>query len=453
MFQQVARALLYAVPLVLVVVMPSTFFPFIGIKYYLFRTLVTLAGIFVFLGWAFEWDPRSLKERFLPVLRSPVGIGFTFLTAAIFLATAFAYDPVAAFWSSMERSEGAFQFLHYFLFFVLAAGLFTKREHWGAIMKTSIVASIGVGLYGIFAALDPDAFVGIYGAYEGKTFMQLLLIDRFQGSLGNAAYVTGYFIFITGFILWLWNSAASKLKAAILAVPMLIFSGIFFVLSGTRGAFIGAVAGLGIAAIYYAWREVKYRRWIIAILAAGVLVFSGLLAMRNNPTIQALPGARFLNIDFGQLTAQSRLWTWAAAWEGFKDRPILGWGPENFTVVFDQRFDSRHFVPGQNSETWFDRAHNIVLEYLVTTGIIGLAAWIGFVVLLFMQVARAIRAGALTSVQESILIALPVAYVVQSLLLFDVLPIFMNLALVAALAVAATNWKPHDHHHNHVREH
>lgn len=451
MLQQVARALLYCTPLVLVVVMPSTFFPFIGIKYFLFRTLVTLAAIATVLGWAFEWDPRSLRERFLPVLRSPAGIGFMFLTAAVLFASAFAYDPVAAFWSNYERGEGAFQFLHYFLFFVLAAGLLTKREHWKAIMKFSIVASIGVAMYGVFAALDPNAFVGIYASYEGKGFFQLLAVDRFQGSLGNAAYVTGYFIFIIGYVLWLWSAAQNKLRAALLAVPMLAFSAIFFVLSGTRGAFIGLLAGCGVAALYYAWREPKYRRWILAALAAGVLVFAGLLAVRNHPVVTALPGSRLLQIDLGQLTAQTRLWTWQSAWEGFKDRPLLGWGPENFTPVFDKYFDPRHFIPGENSETWFDRAHNIVLEYLVTTGIIGFAAWISFVVLVFVQVSRAIRTHVLTGVQEAILIALPTAYVVQSLLLFDVLPIFMNLGLVAALAVAVTRWKkdPQDH----AREH
>jgi O-antigen ligase len=452
MLQQVARALLYCTPLVLVVVMPSTFFPFIGIKYYLFRTLVTLAGIAAVLGWAFEWSPRSLKAQFLPVLRSPAGIGFMLLTAAILFASAFAYDPVAAFWSNYERGEGAFQFLHYFIFFVLAAGLFTQREHWKAIMKFSIVGSIGVALYGLFAALDPDAFVGIYGAYEGKNFWQLLVVDRFQGSLGNAAYVTGYFIFIIGYVLWLWSGAQSKLRSAILAVPMLAFSGVFFLLSGTRGAFIGLLAGAGVAAIYYAWREPKYRRWIIGAIAIGVLAFSGLLAMRNHPVVTAIPGSRLLQIDLGQLTAQTRLWTWQSAWKGFQDRPLLGWGPENFTPVFDKYFDARHFVPGQNSETWFDRAHNIVLEYLVTTGIIGLAAWITFVVLVFVQVGRALKTKVLNGMQEAVLVGLPVAYVVQSLLLFDVLPIFMNLALVAALAVAVTRWKPKDAL-DHAREH
>jgi len=454
MLQQISRSLLYAVPLALVAVFPSTFFPFIGIKYFIFRGLVTLAAVAIVGGWALEEEPLSLKERFWPVLRSPIGIGFMVLTSVLLLATAFAYDPVVAFWSNYERAEGAFQFLHYLLFFVLAAGVLTERKHWKAIMTTSIIASVLVALYGVFSAVDSSAFIGPYGALQDAGTLGRLLGERFQGSLGNAAYVTAYYLFIAGFIVWLWAGASTRLRSALYAVPGLLFTGIFFVLSGTRGAFLGAVAGIFVAALFYAWREPRYRRWILGVLAVGVLAFGGLLALRNNPTVAQLPGARFLQLDITQVTAQTRLWTWGSALKGGLERPILGWGPENFSVVFDRHFDTRHFDPGQNSETWFDRAHNIVLDYLVSAGFLGVLAWIAFVILLFVQVRRAIRANTLRPAQEAVLVALPVAYLVQSLFLFDVLPIFMNLALVAALAYVAATWhSSHPDPLRHVRDH
>lgn len=458
MFQQIARFCLYTVPLALVLVLPSTFFPYIGAKYYVFRLLVTLAGIATLLGWAFENEPLSLKERFGPILRSPATIGFMFLTGAILLATAFAYDPSAAFWSNYERGEGAFQFIHYLLFFVLMGGLFTERKHWRMIMWTSIFAGGCVALYGVLAAVSPGAFLGPYANVDGG-LMHRLLSTRFQGSLGNAAYVTPYFIFIAAYIAWIWHTAKTRVKASIFAAIGILGSGFFFVVSGTRGAFLGLLAGLGVAALYYAWRAPKYRKWILGVIALGIIAFGVLFGLRNNPHVASLPGARFLQVDFTQVTAQTRFWTWKSAFEGFKDRPILGYGPENFPVVFDKHFDPRHFAPGQGSETWFDRAHNIVLDYLATTGIVGLAAWLSFIVLIFVQIRRVIRRHALSTFEEALLIGVPVAYVVQSLVLFDVLPIFMNLGLVAALAVAASFWKPHGHtvlpadNHRYVRNH
>lgn len=457
MFQQIARFCLYTVPLALVIVLPSTFFPFIGIKYFIFRLLVTLAAVSTLLGWAFENEPESLKEQFGPVLRSPATIGFMFLTGAILLATAFAYDPIAAFWSNFERGEGAFQFMHYLLFFVLMAGLFTERKHWKTMMSVSILAAGGVALYGVLAAVAPDAFLGTYRSVDGNFVQRLLSGQRFQGSLGNAAYVTPYFFFIAAYIVWIWSSAKTRVKSTIFAALGVILSGVFFILSGTRGAFLGLLAGLGVAALYYAWAEAKYRRWILGVILLGIIAFATLLGFRNNPMVAQLPGARFLQLDFAQVTAQTRFWTWNSAFKGFKDRPLLGYGPENFPVVFDKYFDPRHFSPVANSETWFDRAHNIVLDYLATTGIIGLAAWISFIVLIFVQIRRAIVRWTLSTLEGALLLGLTVAYVVQSLLLFDVLPIFMNLALVAALAVAASFWKPRGNHTviqaEHVRNH
>lgn len=458
MFKQIARFCLYATPFALVVVLPSTFFPFIGGKYFLFRTLVAFAASATLLGWAFENEPLSLKERFWPALRSPVGIGFTFLTAAILLATAFAYDPIGAFWSNFERGEGAFQFLHYFAFFVLMGGLFTERKHWKTMLWCSVVAAGGVALYGVLSAVSPTAFLGPYGSTEGSFLQKVFSANRFQGSFGNAAYVTPYFLFVAAYVLWLWGSATTRLKAGTFALAGIVLSLAFFVLSGTRGAFLGFVAGTGIAALYVAWKSRRARRWVLGALALGIVAFAGLFVMRNDPRVAALPGARFLQLDFGQTTAQTRFWTWNTAFKGFKDRPVLGYGPENFPVVFDKHFDPRHFDPVRGGETWFDRAHNIVLDYAATTGAVGVIAWLSFIVLLFVQVARAIRQHSLSLLEEAILIGLPVMYVVQAMFLFDVLPIMLNLLIVAGLALAATHWRPRGNHtvitpKNHVRAH
>jgi O-antigen ligase len=137
------------------------------------------------------------------------------------------------------------------------------------------------------------------------------------------------------------------------------------------------------------------------------------------------------------VTAQTRFWTWGSAWKGFLDRPIFGWGPENFTRVFDKYFDTRHYNPNQSTETWFDRAHSVVFDYLAETGIVGLAAYLGLITLLVITALSLPYAPLLVAFA----VALPVAYFVQGLVLFDVLATYLNLFLVAAFFV---NEKTHD---------
>ena len=67
--------------------------------------------------------------------------------------------------------------------------------------------------------------------------------------------------------------------------------------------------------------------------------------------------------------------------EAFKENPILGWGPENFNLVFN-----KYFKPNMwKQEPWFDRAHNIVFDWLIAAGILGfLSYWSIFGAAIYM---------------------------------------------------------------------
>ncbi len=62
---------------------------------------------------------------------------------------------------------------------------------------------------------------------------------------------------------------------------------------------------------------------------------------------------------------------WRAGVKGFAGRPWLGWGPENFIVVFGRHADG---VPAEGHV--HDRAHNELLEKAATEGLPGLAGYL-----------------------------------------------------------------------------
>ena len=70
-------------------------------------------------------------------------------------------------------------------------------------------------------------------------------------------------------------------------------------------------------------------------------------SLRNSSLVQTLPGGRLLQISFSDATAQSRFWVWGEAWQGFLERPIFGWGPENFTAVYDEYFNPVSLFPAK----------------------------------------------------------------------------------------------------------
>jgi O-antigen ligase len=295
---------------------------------------------------------------------------------------------------------------------------------------------------------------GFIGPYAGSTaptgWWNLLIQGRFEGSLGNPAYVDPYLIFSMFFAAYLWVSeklegTLSTLKAWGYGVLIAIFF-IFFILGQTRGAFIGLAVGIFALALYLVFSSKgATRKW--GMIGFGVLIILGLglYAIRNEPFVQKLPEGRLLQLSLTDSTAQTRFWVWDEAWKGFLERPILGWGPENFTPVFDKFFNPKFYVPGANSETWFDRAHSVFFDYLVETGILGLLSYLGMFVVFYWEFIKKVYNNSfhnspenhhrtLTALKNGLIFVVPIAYLVQGIAIFDVLPMYISLFTLLAFS-------------------
>ncbi len=441
MLLKLSRFFVYTAVFSVVVVLARTFFPFIGGKYYFFRICVELGIIFFALWWGFEASAGEVKKLFKPLLKNPLFILVSVFAIVFVLAALFADDPKVAFWSNYERGEGGFQMLHYYAFFLLLVLLFRDEQKWKTLFVYSLVAAalmIGYGLIAQLGSTGSITFISPYGADPPPTFWGKLASARFQGSLGNPAYVAPYLMFAIFFALYLWLAPLTKkiwswrgVGYIALALSFLFF----FVLSQTRGALLGLGASLILYFLILALSRQNFRKPALLGLAI-VLVAGGLLiANRNSGFVRALPGSRIFNISFGEQTVKTRLWTWGSAWRGFKDRPILGWGPENFSTVFDKHFDIRHYIPGQNSETWFDRAHGVLFDYLAETGILGLLAYIGIFAAFAWEFFKNGLSNGRSPAAAALFPAILGGYLVQGLVLFDVLPIYLNIFIVLAMSV------------------
>jgi len=455
MLLKASKFFLYASVFAVLVVMTSTFFPFIGGKDYFFRFSVELALIFFVLWWAFEAREGEARALFARVFASPIFVAVSLFVLIFLLATVFAHDPRSAFWSNYERGEGGFQMIHYYLFFALLALLFRKEEDWRWLFRASVVAAVLMILYGVFANLGwADNFISPYqggGAPDG--LWRRLTEARFQGSLGNPAYTAPYLLFSLFYLAYLWAGSRIKNKLLVhvgygfLAVAFLFF----FMLSQTRGALLGLGAAIFVFLLYLAFRAApRLKTWLVLLLVVFSILGGALVYYRNSSFVKGLPGGRIFDIAFSDQTVNTRLWTWGSAWSGFKERPLLGWGAENFSAVFDKYFDTRHFVPGKNTETWFDRAHSLYFDALAETGILGFVSYFGIFAMIFWRFfkkrkvefntdaapsanklgARGETFGAVA--QMALILALALGYLVQGLAIFDVLPMYINIFLFFA---------------------
>lgn len=120
--------------------------------------------------------------------------------------------------------------------------------------------------------------------------------------------------------------------------------------SGTRGAMGGAALSV-----------------LLVLFVRGILsswMTSMLIAMAGIGAIASR--AHALASDAG------RLEVWRIALKAIQDRPLLGWGPDTFEMVM-RRYISDSFVAVHGGLVVHPGAHNLVLQILFCTGVVGLA--------------------------------------------------------------------------------
>lgn len=462
MLLTISRSFLNFSVLSVIIVLSSAFFPFIGGKDYFFRISIELALIFFVIFWGFEAKSSEVRNRFREISKNPLFIAVSLFVFIFLTSSIFAYDPRVAFWSNFERGEGGFQMIHYYIFFVLLLLLFREEKYWIRIFKFSVVAAILMILYGIVSAFSYQ-FLGPYFNVTDKSGWSAIFSSiRFQGSLGNPAYVSPYLMFSIFYVFYLWLRKKQKNNwmRDVFYLSLIILFLLFFFLSQTRGAFLGFGAAVFSGLVYFVFSSSgRMRKLGFLTLVVLVVAGAGFFALKESSFVQNLPISRLLEISLKDRTAQTRLWTWQTAWRGFLERPILGWGPENFSTVFDKYFDTRHFLVEGGSETWFDRAHSVFFDYLAETGILGVLSFLAIFVIFYWQFFKKIHIQApkkelnkkevvvnqnnlkldRSLILKAVIFALPIGYFVQGLFLFDVLPIYINLFIFFAFAVFKTN--------------
>lgn len=427
-FFKVSKFFVYAALFSVVFVNTETLFPFIVTKYVVLRIAVGLALILFLLGWLFarREESKIFETDFLNRLKSPLVIAVSLFVLIFLLAGFFGFNPHNSFWSNFERGEGGFQLLTFYVFFLLLVFLFKEKRDWRGLFKTSLVAALLMIAYGFLAAAGIKGFVGV----------PLEIGQRFQGSLGNTAYVGTYLLFSLFYAFYMLSGDLGKLKSRIGRIILWLLVILFLVimwLTQTRGAFVGLAIGAVLLFLYLAaWGKGNVRKVGAFFLVAGVLLGGFLYSIRTAPIMRELGFSRFFNITFDNISTQSRFWSWQSAIESWKERPVLGWGFENYGRIFDKYFDTRHFIPNEPSDTWYDRAHNVFFDYLVAGGILGLLSYVGIFAVFFRQFWK--KRDRERPVGDALVLALTVAYLFQGIVIFDVLPIYLNLFLFLAFA-------------------
>ena len=257
--------------------------------------------------------------------------------------------------------------------------------NWG----TGLLFVIGiVGAWSLGAGVGPSQKVWVERALLGAAAANVLVMvlsstinlhdvnlgridGRPVGLLGNPIHVAS--LVVAAFVLvlprlqkrpWLW------------AVPVIVQGAAIEVLGG-RFAALGAVVVLIAGYRALGWRTPA--------LAAGLLTAGFMLGVSWSSTGPPTTGAAETVTLSSRATGAPggagggslapRLKTWMTARHAVADRPVMGHGPGRFRSAVGPYRDAS--LTGADAREFVD-AHNLAVEYVVTTGVVGLTAMLAF---------------------------------------------------------------------------
>jgi len=414
---------IFAFPFVCFIVTTSLFFPYITGKNFTFRVIVeVISG---------AWLALALISPAYRPRRSWILAAFALFVLVMAIADAQGANPFKSFWSNFERMDGWVTLVHLLLLLVVSVSVLNTEKLWRRFWQTSLVVSVVVSLYG---------FLQIAGALalgEGGTGG---LGARIDATFGNPIYLAVYMLFHIFIAALLWAQMRQEERSRDWS-PLAIFYGITIILdtaallfTGTRGTSLGLIGGALLTIVLFSFTpeaSKKFRRGTVAMIAVVIVAAGLLVVLRDLPVVQNVV---FLNrlstISLQDATTKSRLLNMGIAWQGVKERPIFGWGQENYAIVFDKYYDPRMY--GQ--EPWFDRVHDVVFDWLVAGGFLGLLSYLSIFAAALWILWRPINepGSGFSFAERSILTGLLGGYFFHNLFVFDNVTSYILFALVFA---------------------
>lgn len=346
-------------------------------------TIVLLGTLVVVSLWVVECVQR--KE----LLRPKTGIepALLGLLAATAISTAFSFSKVVSLVGFYKSYDGLVSVLAFTLLALSAAEVFDSRHQ----IRQALIGATFVG----------GGFAAFYGVLQYITFMTegrykldweswgaaSFKTSAVFSTYGNPNHLAGYLAMMIPLAIVL-GVISKKTGVRLLSWTFVAIAFLEILQVQTRGAWVAvAVVTAGLIALFLP----EIRKNPVPFVAVGVaaLLLFGIagLTLRGRGNIFQ----RVISIaDTQESSGRQRVLLWEAGMRAAKERPVFGWGPDTFRVVF-LRYQGYEFASRYGPTQVANGPHNIFVSWLYSTGLFGFAMFIWLLAAFFRRCLRAIR--------------------------------------------------------------
>lgn len=397
--------------------LPNIVDEFVLPKLLLARLLIAVSVVVLLVRW--------LQQGAVMWKRTPLDLPLLAFIGSAALSTVFAINRNVAIFGTYDRWEGVITIVSYGLVFWLTVQLLSGEADargltWSLLMSGNVVAAV---------AILQSAF-GLLGGGYFKTANNIIRPDV---TLGNPDFL-GIFLAMLLPVAFAKLVSRRPITTRVLAANLVVVLFFGLLASFTRAAWIGAVVGVVVVLVL---RRGRFHIWAFVIsasvLVGGFATLAGIAAAgpsSGEGGIGQALAARIASIaDLRSGTQNERIATWGDTLPLIASRPIVGYGPDTFGLVYPQfeRINQRFVL--------WDKPHQEALGVAASQGVIGLLAYIWILVAFVRAFWRGrYQRGAVA------LFAGWVAYVVSIQADFSWIPTSVPLWLFAAAAIVT--WAP-----------
>lgn len=406
-------ALLMVALIAPVVVVPGIFFPYVVPRNILFRVAVEIAAAVCLIEILFRRKRLELRREY-------VLLALGLFVLVITVSALFSPARTHSLFGDFERMGGVWAWLHLAVFALVLRTVDEGQLAW--LLRAALAVCVGASVHAII------------GRVSGAGSLTIA---------GNAGLFAGYALVGIGVALYLAIERAKYRPVYLIAAAIEVAA---LLVTENRSSVLGLLVGASAGAVLLATGAPRAKRpWTpvwLALGAAGlsVAVVAVVRVSGSGQLSKAVPGAlrRIAATDFAGIDALRAI-QWDAALAGFRDRPLLGFGPENYQLVWSAHFDPRSQQLGAEV---FDRAHNQYLEVLATTGIAGALAFLAIWAAIAYSLRRAFVARRLNAGELAVLGGANTAYAAYLIFWFVDMNAAILWILLAALIARRSNPAP-----------
>ena len=391
-------------------ILQNTFYPMVFSKSLFFEGATLIIAIIWIIDRLYKKEKNTIPKNIVFLV---FGIYILLLLVSGFNS----FVPSLSFWGSMDHGTGVVFMLSLFLFSIITSTIFKKIEDWYQLFTVFVTSGILFTLGSLLSQF-------------GVKFSSILNLDSLSGFLvGNSSWVGIFMVFVFFISLGLVFSSKIKSQKIIGIVGMITsffdptLTGFIIQPLGAPFGFIGLARagsyslfiGIGLFVFYLFFRKIESTKWRKIFI--GSFIILSIIGIISASTVLREPIKQFVFEKAGG----NRLVFWDIAKEGFKEKPIIGWGTDSYQYVYAKYFDPIVLTEGYAPEYWVDRAHNIYFDELVSGGITSFVLlMLVYGIILFGLVRNAIIDRGKEGFFYMALFCAMVSFLIQGLMIFQI---------------------------------